>query len=90
MIIDVIRSDIVGAIAVSKEEERRIERLRKELRVPTKSGLIRIALTALERKTEGERLRREIAESVRRCATADKEENLELGPAGVARRTSRG
>ena len=80
----------MGAIAVSKEEERRIERLRKELRVPTKSGLIRIALTALERKTEEERLRRAIAESVRRCATADKAENLDLGPAGVARRTSRG
>ena len=80
----------MGAIAVSKEEERRIERLRKELRVPTKSGLVRIALTALERKTEEERLRRAIGESVRRCATADKEENLELGSAGVARRAPRG
>ena len=79
----------MGAIAVSKEEERRIERLRKELRVPTKSGLIRVALTALERKTEEERLRQAIEESVRRCATADMEENRELGPAGVARRTSR-
>ena len=80
----------MGAIAVSKEEERRIERLRKALKVPTKSGLIRIALTELERKTEEERLRRAIEESVRRCATADKVENLDLGPAGVARRTSRG
>ena len=80
----------MGVIAVSKEEERRIERLRKELRVPTKSSLIRIALTALERKTEEERLRRAIEESVHRCATADREENLELGPAGIARRPSRG
>ena len=79
----------MGAIAVSKEEARRIERLCKELRIPTKSGLIRVALTALERKTEEERLRREIQESVRRCANADRRENLELGPAGVARRGAR-
>ena len=79
----------MGAIAVSKEEERRIERLRKALRVPTKSGLIRIALTALERKTEEECLQRAIEESVRRCAAADKEENLDLGPAGVAHRALR-
>jgi len=80
----------MGAIAVSKDEERRIDRLRKELRIPTKSGLIRVALTALERKTEEGRLRREIEKSVRRCASADRRENLELGPAGVARRSPRG
>ena len=80
----------MGAIAVSQEEERRIERLRKELRIPTKSGLIRIALAALERKTEEERLRREIAESVRRCASADRRENLELAPGGVFQRAARG
>lgn len=74
----------MGAIAVSKEEEQRIERLRKELRIATKSGLIRAALTALEKKTEEERLRSEIQESVRRCAVADREENQELFPAGVA------
>ena len=56
----------MGAIAVSKDEERRIDRLRKELRIPTKSGLIRVALTALERKTEEGRLRREIEKSARR------------------------
>ena len=80
----------MGAIAVSKEEERRIERLRKELRIPTKSGLIRVALAALERTTDEERLRQEIAESVRRCAGADRRENLELAPAGVVRRAARG
>ena len=79
----------MGAIAVSKEEERRIERLRKELRVPTKSGLIRLALTALERKTEEERLQQEVADSVRRCADADRRENLELASAAVARRAAR-
>ncbi len=79
----------MGAIAVSKQEERRIDRLRKELRIPTKSGLIRVALTALERKTEEERLRREIEQSVRRCASADRQENLELASGGVARRGAR-
>ena len=79
----------MGAIAVSKEEERRIERLHKALRIPTKSGVIRVALTALERTTEEERLRQEIAESVRRCAGADRRENLALAPAGIVRRAAK-
>ncbi len=76
----------MGAIAVSKAEERQIDRLRKELGISTKSGLIRTALKALETRTEEERLRREIQESVLRCASADREENRQLFPAGVARR----
>ncbi len=76
----------MGAIAVSKEDEQQIQRLCKELGIPTKSGLIRAALKTLETKTDEERLRREIQESVRRCATADKEENQELFPAGITRR----
>ena len=78
----------MGAIAVSKKEEQQIERLRKELKIPTKSGLIRAALKTLEKKTEEERLRREVQESVRRCATADREENRALFLAGVVTRTS--
>jgi Arc/MetJ-type ribon-helix-helix transcriptional regulator len=78
----------VGAIAVSKREEQQIERLRRTLRIPTKSGLIRAALRTLEKKTEEERLRREIQESVRRCRAADKKENCTLFPAGVAHRIS--
>lgn len=75
----------MGAIAVSKNEEEQIERLRKELKIPSKSALIRAALKALEKKTEEEKLRREILESVRRCGAADKEENHELLNAGIAR-----
>jgi Arc/MetJ-type ribon-helix-helix transcriptional regulator len=78
----------MGAIAVSKEEEEQIEKLRKELRIPTKSGVIRAALKTLEEKVEEERLGREIEESVRRCAAADKRENRELLRAGVARHNS--
>jgi len=77
----------MGAIAVSKAEERQIEKLRKELKIPTKSGLIRVALRTLEKKTEEERLRREVQESVRRCAAADRQENLDLRSAAVARTT---
>ena len=77
----------MGAIAVSKKEEEQIERLRKELGITTKSGLIRVALRTLEKKTQEEKLRREIQESVKRCAEADKEENKELFFAGVARET---
>ena len=75
----------MGAIAVSKKEEEQIERLRKELGISTKSGLIRVALKALEKKAEEERLRREIQKSVQRCAEADREENQELLNAGMAR-----
>ena len=79
----------MGAIAVSKTEERQIERLRRELKVPTKSGLIRVALQALAKQTEEDRLRREVRESVRRCAAADRQENRELLAAAVARRLPR-
>jgi pyrroline-5-carboxylate reductase len=75
----------MGAIAVSKKEEEQIEKLRKELGIATKSGLIRTALRALEKSSQEERLRRDIRESVRRCAAADREENKELFAAGVAR-----
>jgi Arc/MetJ-type ribon-helix-helix transcriptional regulator len=78
----------MGAIAVSKKEEQQIERLRKELRIPTKSGVIRAALKTLEQQTAEERLRLEVRESVRRCAAADKQENLELSRAAVSRRGS--
>jgi hypothetical protein len=39
----------------------------------------------LEKSSEEERLRRDIRDSVRRCAAADREENKELFAAGVAR-----
>ena len=77
----------MGAIAVSKREEQQIERLCKELGITTKAGLIRAALRTLEKKTQEEKLRREIQESVRRCASADKQENRALFFAGVARET---
>jgi len=78
----------MGAIAVSKKEEQQIERLRKELRIPTKAGVLRAALKTLEHRTAEERVRREVQESVRRCAAADKRENQELSRTGVGRRVS--
>jgi len=75
----------MGAIAVSEKEERQIKKLSKQLKIPTKSGVIRAALKTLEEKVEKERLRQEIQESVRRCAAADKEENRHLFAAAVAR-----
>jgi pyrroline-5-carboxylate reductase len=78
----------MGAIAVSKKEEQQIERLRKELRIPTKSGVLRAALKILERQTAEERLRQEVHESVRRCAAADKREHWELDGAAVGRAIS--
>ena len=75
----------MGAIAVSKETEQQIERLRKALGIASKAGLLRTALQTLEEKTEKERLRAEIRESVRHCAVADREENRALYPASAAR-----
>ncbi len=77
----------MGAIAVSKKEEQQIEKLRKELGIASKSGVIRTALEVLERQSQEEKLRREIQDSVGRCASADLEENKELFPAGVARKS---
>ena len=76
---------VMGAIAVSKKEEEQIERLRKELGIASKSALIRTALKALEKKSQEEKLRREIRDSVSRCAAADLEENRELVMASIAR-----
>ena len=75
----------MGAIAVSKKEEQQIERLRKELRIPTKAGVLRAALKTLEEQTAEERLRHEVHESVRRCADADKREHRDLSQADVGR-----
>lgn len=75
----------MGAIAVSKKEEEQIEKLRKELGITSKSEVIRTALRVLEKKSQEEKLRREIRESVSRCAAADRDENRELFPAAIAR-----
>jgi Arc/MetJ-type ribon-helix-helix transcriptional regulator len=87
-IINFIRIFIMGAIAVSDKEEQQIERLRKTLRIRTKSGVVRAALKRLEESTEEGKLRDAIQESVRRCGAADARENQELFLAGVAHRNS--
>jgi hypothetical protein len=88
MIMVFIIGGIMGAIAISKKEGEQIERLCKELGIATKSGLIRVALRTLDKKTQEEKLRREIQESVRRCGAADKDENRGLFFAGIAHRIS--
>jgi pyrroline-5-carboxylate reductase len=82
---NLIRRSMMGAIAVSKKEEQQIERLRKELRIPTKAGVLRAALKTLEDQASEERLRQEVRESVQRCAAADKREHRELCRAAVGR-----
>ena len=62
----------MGAIAVSKKEEEQIERLRKDLGIASKSALIRAALKTLEKKSQEEKLRRDIQDSVNRCGAADR------------------
>jgi len=80
----------MGAVAVSKAGETQIIKLQKALNIPSKSGVIRAALKALECQTEREKLRCEVQDSVRRCAAADRAENRELFGAGIAVRGSEG
>ena len=80
----------MGAVAVSKAVETQTIKLQKALNIPSKAGVIRAALKALERQTEREKLRREVQESVRCCADADRAENRELFGAGIAARGSEG
>lgn len=75
----------MGAIAVSKREEQQIDRLRKELHIPTKAGVLRAALKLLEDQTVEERLRDEIRASVQRCAPADKREHHALAHGSITR-----
>ena len=74
----------MGAIAISAKEAEQIEKLRKELKIPTKSGVLRAALNVLQAKTDEERLRREIAQSVLRCSKGDRRENAEIFPGSIA------
>ena len=79
------REDIMGAIAVSKEDEGQISELMRELGVKSKAQVVRAALRTLRERINQERLRSEIRESVKRCAEADRRENRLLAPGGVTR-----
>ena len=75
----------MGAIAVSAQEEEQIGELMRELRVKSKSQVVRVALRTLRERLDQERLRAEIRESVQRCAEADLKENRLLAPGAASR-----
>ena len=75
----------MGAIAVSREDETQINRLMKEMKLKSKSSVVRAALHILCEQLDRERLHAEIRESVQTCARADRKENLSLSGAGIAR-----
>jgi len=75
----------MGAIAVSKEDERQIGELMRDLGVKSKSQVVRAALRALRERLDQEKLRTQIRESVQRCAKADRRENRLLASAAVPR-----
>ena len=75
----------MGAIAVSREDEAQIEELMKEMKVKSKASVVRAALQTLREQLNRERLHSEIRESVRKCARADRKENLSLSGGGIAR-----
>jgi Arc/MetJ-type ribon-helix-helix transcriptional regulator len=76
----------MGAIAVSREDEAEIEQLMKEMKVKSKASVVRVALRALSKQLMREKLRTAIQESVRKCAHADRKENIFLSGGGVARK----
>jgi hypothetical protein len=76
---------IMGAIAVSLADERRIARLGKKLGVRSKAGLVRLALGELERRVERREMSAVIREYVRKHGELDRRENAALGAAGVGR-----
>jgi hypothetical protein len=80
---------IMGAIAVSKVDELLVERLRKELETRRNQPSSERLSGRSRKKTDDERVRREVEESVRRCRAADRLENLELLPGAVTKRTAR-
>jgi len=75
----------MGAIAVSKEDERQIGELMRKLGVKSKSHVVRVALRTLRDRLDQEKLRTQIRESVQRCAEADRRENRRLAPGAVPR-----
>lgn len=78
----------MGAVAVSNEDERRIERLQKKLRVRSKAGVVRLAVKELEERIEEGEMVTLVREYVEKYGTLDRNENAQLTPAGVARRGS--
>lgn len=76
---------VMGAIAVSAEDERRIERLAKRLGLGTKAGVVRLAVEELERRVARQQMGTAIREYVQKYGRLDRRENAALGAAGVAR-----
>lgn len=74
----------MGAIAVSKIDESRIERLRKKLKVRSKAGVVRLAVDELERRVEQDAMSGMVREYVAKYGSLDRAENESLSPAGVA------
>ena len=52
----------------------------------SKASVVRAALQILREQLDRERLHYEIRESVRKCARADRKENLYLAAGGIARK----
>jgi hypothetical protein len=71
----------MGAIAVSAEDERRIERLAKRLGLGTKAGVVRLALGELERRVARQQMGAAIREYVHKYGQLDRRENALLSVA---------
>lgn len=68
----------MGAVALSSVDEAVLGQLQKRLGLPSKSQVIHRALEQLREAVERERLAREVARSVKKCAQADLKEHRAL------------
>jgi hypothetical protein len=80
-----IRRIIMGAIAVSPADERRIVRLGRKLGVRSKAGVVRLAVEELERRVERGRVGTAIREYVQKHGDLDRRENALLSSAAIGR-----
>jgi transposase len=69
-----ITRDMMSAIAVSAEDERRIVRLGKRLGVSSKAGVVRLAVDELERRVEREQLGKAVRAYVEQYTVGDASE----------------
>ncbi len=73
----------MAAIAISAQDEKMVEALKRELNIPSKSQVIHRALQELQKMTARISLAREIDRSAKKCSAADMQENEWLGGAAI-------
>lgn len=75
----------MGAVALSHQDEKLLGELKKTLKLPSKSRVIRVALEGLKTSVSRQQLAGEIRKSVEKCSQDDLAENSLLTGAAFHR-----